>query len=251
MRTKFLWFVGLSAFIAAACVSGFGQSNPEADSGTKTEVPAIYKYISNSEFVVTASLTKTEAVNKLQKKAEFDLGDYAVAWVHTFKVEKSLFTRQIGSDLGPVDKKQLDAFRLISRGVFTNGSSDGYFDGDRYLFFLKVIPADDPEFDGLDIDKSKTYYRVYRGGQGESIFPGPGDPMHGKNPVGRVKLPNETYGKLVEQIKAICSALSSGSKETVLINLRNLADSTDDAVIRENALFAIRDLEKESAAPIR
>ncbi|MEZ5422739.1 MAG: hypothetical protein R2682_06545 [Pyrinomonadaceae bacterium] len=213
------------------------------------DTTAIYKYISDSDLVVIASLVKTQTVGKLRKKAELDLSDYLGAWIYTFRVDEDLFARQTRSDLGPVDKKRPDEFRVIGKGVFTNGSSDGYSDGDKYLFFLKEIPADDREFDGLDIDKSKKYYRVYSGAQGESIFPGPSDPMHGKNPVGRIKIPNETYGKLVEQIKTICAALSSGSKEIVLINLHNLADSTDDAVIRENALFAISDLEKQASSP--
>jgi len=210
--------------------------------GTNSETPKIYNYISESEFVVTASLVKTETIGKLKKKAELDLSDYLAAWIYTFKVEKNLFTRQTGPDLGPVDKKQLDEFRLISKGSI----DDAYFKEDRYLFFLREIPADDPVFDGLDIDKTKKYYRVYSGAQGDSIFPGRSDPMHGKNPVGRIKLPNQTYGKLVEQIKTICAALSSGSKEMVLINLRNLADSTDDEILKENALFAISDLEKQT-----
>lgn len=211
----------------------------------KSEEQSIHKYISNSDYVVTAKLIKTDVIGKVHKKAELDLSDYVAAWIYTFKVEKLLFTRENSSDTTLADR-QLETFKMIAR----NGDiREMYDDGDKFLFFLKKIPADDPEFGGLEIDKGQTYYRVYRGAQGESIFPGPGDPMHGKNAVGRIDVSNANWAVLIEQIKTLCQALSAGSKETVLINLRKLADSTNDDVVKENALFAIQDLQKRTNSP--
>ncbi|HMM79820.1 MAG TPA: hypothetical protein PKC65_07355 [Pyrinomonadaceae bacterium] len=211
----------------------------------KSEEQSIYKYISNSDYVVTAKLVKTDVIGKVHKKAELDLSDYVAAWIYTFKVEKLLFTRENPSDTTLADR-QLETFKMIAR----NGEiREMYDDGDKFLFFLKKIPADDPEFGGLELDKNTKYYRVYSGAQGESIFPGPGDPMHGKNSVGRIDVANAHWAVLIEQIKVLCKALTSGSKETVLINLRNLADSTNDEVVRENAVYALSELQKRANSP--
>ncbi len=244
IRQKYLLAI-LASLILFTASASFGQDG----SGSKTaqpvaaaSVPAIYKYILDSDYVVVVTNRASRPIGLETKCVPLNVSDWMVGSVYEFQIDEMLYSRALFQA-----GKRLDTDSIRSLEIFTTskGYRESFVPSEKSLLFLKEIPADNPEFDGLEIDKTTKYYRVYSGAQGESIFPGPGDPMHGKNPVGRINLANKEKEELVEEIEALCSALSAGTRQQVLINLRNLADSTDDEVVKANALFAIQDLEKQ------
>ncbi|MBX3281490.1 MAG: hypothetical protein KF756_03335 [Acidobacteria bacterium] len=205
----------------------------------KDDGPAIYKYISNSDYVVIVTNRASKAIGLKTKRVPLNLSDWMAGSLYEFQIDKMLFSKdlfQAGKPIGTGSVRSIE--------IFTTSKEyrESFVPGEKSLLFLKEIPAGDPEFRGLEIDKSQKYYRVYCA-QGESIFPGPSFPMHGKNSVGRIDVSNANWAGLIEQIRALCTALGAGTKEQVFINLRNLADSTNDEVVKENALFAIKSLE--------
>ncbi|MCC6451990.1 MAG: hypothetical protein IT171_03810 [Acidobacteria bacterium] len=245
--TRLLVFTILFASVAFAA-SDSSKSFVHNTVSMPSEAPAIYRYISDSDYVAIVTNKASKAIGLKVKRVPLDLSDWMAGSVYEFQIDDRLFSKGLFQT-----GKLLGTNSIGSMEIFTTSRDyrESFAPGEESLLFLREIPADDPEFRGLDIDTTKKYYRVYRGAQGESIFPGPGDPMHGKSRVGRIDVSNAHWGVLIEQIKVLCKVLSSGNKETVLINLRNLADSTNDEVVRENALYAISDLQKQANSPSR
>lgn len=198
------------------------------------EPPVLFQYLLESNFVVIAFTNKSTAVGKRVKNPVPDMADWMVGTVNQFQIEELLFSRELFFSNDPLS---MDTTRTFETFKKTGNWRETYKEDTRYLLFLKEIPKGDEIFATLELDKNKHYYRPYIGRQ--SIFPDPPDPMHGTYNVGRLDLSTGKYSRLIDSIKQLCEALSSGDNRERISNLQELAKSKDK-VLRENAEYAIR-----------
>lgn len=137
-----------------------------------------------------------------------------------------------------LNRKSFEEFRLF----VPVGTMDEVYEKDHtYLFFLVQRPKDENLAATYTVEPKTIFYKPFEGNP--SIF-ATGEPsFHAPRAKGFIELPSSNYSLLADRVETLCSALNAGSKESILINLRNLADSTNDEVVKENALFAIKSLE--------
>lgn len=198
-----------------------------------TELPAIFQFVSESDFVAIASTKRSIPIGKRVKKTELDLGDWVAGSVVEFQAEEVLFSKKLFESGIPLTMNSTKQFEILKRLDF----KESYKENTRYLLFLKAIPIDDHMFVELALDKTKLYFRPYTGTQ--SIFPDRADPMHGSFNLGIIDLNTGKYPELVDAIRQFCKALSPGEKTERIQNLRKLTES-DNKVLRENAEYAVK-----------
>lgn len=244
MKLSAIFLFLIFGFLMSGCAesnASFHKSNSTVEVPNKTpsvqvnmtEPPALFQFVSESDFVIIASTNKATPVGKRVKKPELDMADWVAGSVVEFQAEEILFSKKLFESGFPSTMNTTNQFEIFKR---LGDLKESYKENTRYLVFLKSISNDDQIFVDLDLDKDKRYFRPYTGTQ--SIFPERADPMHGTFNLGIIDLSTGKYPDLVDVIRQFCEALSPGDRTERIQNLRKLTKS-DNKVLRENAEYAI------------
>lgn len=205
------------------------------------EQPTIFDFIAGSDYVAIG-MGKRNYVGKVEKQDELDVGDYLALYVHSLDVEKLLCSRESLLPGSNIEMEQPTDFHI----VIPPGKLfyQFYKEGHKYLFFLTKVPEEEKLSSINELDKNRTYFRVFEGEI--SILPNEQGGFHSPSKMGAIELGNSKYQEITERIEILCSALSVNDKNDKIENLQDLAKS-DDEVLRTNASFAIEFLQKQIA----
>lgn len=251
-----LWMLGIACVSQEASNSNVTHNTftvkldkltPEtSDSPTKIKIqevnnldnqPKIFHYISNSDYVVIAVLDKKDYVGKVNKQEKLDLRNEVAGFVYSFRVEKTLCSKESLSPKAEPQTNPLQDFQIFVRAG-TQG--ENYGEGQRYLIFLRQMPKEEKLSSIYELDGDKIFFRPFGGDK--SIFPSEGVDFHEPTTRGVIEMSSVKHQDLIRRIETLCSALSGEDKNTKINNLRNLIKS-DDKELKDNAIYTIKILQ--------
>lgn len=212
---------------------------------TDKDVPPIFSFLLESDLAVIATAGKVSAIGLKVKRIPLetsnrivDMSDWMKGSVNSFQIEQLLFDKDAFLASEPLSSSTVRTFETFKH---FEDRKYGFLEYHRYLLFLKRISMEDEIFRKLDLDSSKTYYRVYEGET--TLFPVSGPLGHGTYNVGMIDLNTGKHSALVDTIKQLSEALSPASDEERIANLKRLTRSSNED-LRKNAEYAIEYLEE-------
>jgi len=220
----------------------------------------LFARLSASDYVVTATLTKDEAI--LPKPTEEELerlmaeeevvhkygsgvvhvGDMARGGILSTLAVVQQLCRQ--SDFRPGSQEQPDIrgpiYILVpTRELGRDADVEEFLSGKTYLLFLEKDPAQNQVDSLYQIDTTQTYYRAHLRLLGAVELPSDAD--KGK--------PGDWATPLLSTVTEFCDAVKPADTATKIANLTGLKLAAGDASLRQSAEDAITALKAATVKP--
>lgn len=195
-------------------------------SATKAE-PSLYHFVSQSDYVVTAWVSKAKRQPLGQK------GNLFAGTVYSFQIEKIFFVKT-NSEVSRTNELAHKNFV-----IFDPGGSDSiiFSEGQKYLIFLEAVPNQAELIEEHELDDNKLYYRVVRSSRYLSHSP----PIGFRGIIELKDSESEDFAKSVE---VFCEALGESDRSIRLSKLQALTTSKNDILV-ENAEYVIKLIQSE------
>lgn len=217
---------------------------------TLQDEPSIFRFVTNSNYVVAALLTEVKIVSRAKKpekqnpEANADglimgtpLEDAVAGFLFSFQVENVIYSKSSLQKNASPGQSNLQNFQIFVPAKFHN---EHYEKDHRYLIFLETQPEPKKLIKDYDLDEQKIYYRAFDG-KTVSLFWRGGSEMHLPSTKGIIDLSKSEYWELAQRIETFCSALDEPDVKSRLRSLRELTDSSDEE-LKNNAAYAIKAL---------
>lgn len=204
--------------------------------------PRLYHFVANSDAVVIAWVSNVEARGRTKKLARessarsgdpatpvtISINDIYTGKLYTLRIDKVLYLR-------PEQKALADELYIFSP---SGSDSVAMNEGQRYLIFLERQPEVERFIEEFELETEKKYFRPFVSKIGYLSY---SPPLGSRGLVDLSDSANEGFGRTVD---LLTGALGESTVQGKLARLRALA-SAEDAVLAQNARYAIKLLESQ------